>query len=157
MKPLRLLIPTALLILLLVLAGRRSGPPGAAATSAAPEDCVLAYAQACKEGDVPAYLGCLAGPLFDEAQRLARAGQLPAALRRSLAGVKSWVVAAPAAVEADSATVAVDVVRPGGTQRIGFRLHRASAGWRIVGLDAPRAVPTPVRYGTHVSAEPADR
>jgi hypothetical protein len=138
------------------LAGRRPGAPGAAATFATPEECVLAYAEACKDGDVTAYLGCVTGPLLDEARRLDRAGQLPPALRRSLAGVKSWVVADAAAVEADSATVEVDVVRPEGTRRIRFRL-RASPGWRIAGIDPPREVPTPVRYGTPVSAEPAGR
>jgi hypothetical protein len=154
MKRLPLLIPAALVVVFVVLAARRSVPPATAATFATPEDCVEAYREACKEGNVPAYLDCLAGPLLDEARRLAAAGELPAALRRSLAGVKSWVVAAPPTIEADSATVEVDAVRLEGTRRIRFSLaHARPTGWRIVRVDAPRDVPTPVRYGTHVSEE----
>jgi hypothetical protein len=63
-------------------------------------------------------------------------------------------VAAPPAVEADSATVEVDAVRREGTRRIRFTLlHARPGGWRIVRVDAPRDVPTPVRYGTPVSEE----
>src|SRR5262249_5375037 len=39
---------------------------------ASPEDCIQAYAEACKEGDVSSYLDCLAEPL--RSQRLQRAG-----------------------------------------------------------------------------------
>jgi hypothetical protein len=111
---------------------------------------VAACAEASRDGDVPAYLDCLAGPLLDEARRRADAGELPEALRRSMAGVRSWV-AAEAVVEADSATVDVDVVRPEGTRRIRYRLRRTSGGYHIVAIDAPRDVPTRVRFGTHVS------
>jgi hypothetical protein len=156
MKPSRRLIPVAALVILVaVVAGRRPGTRYVG--FATPEDCVTAHAQACKDGDVPAYLACLSGPLLDEARRLAQAGTLPAALRRSLAGVKSWVLAGSAAAEGDSATAEVDLVRPEGTRRVRFRLARTPAGWRIVAVDAPRDLPTPVRYGTHVSAIPEGR
>jgi hypothetical protein len=153
MKPVRLLIPVAaLLVLLAALAGRRSRTPGPA-RFATPEDCVVAHAEACKSGDVAAYLDCLTGPLLDEARRLNDTGDLAAAMRRSLLGVRSWVLAAPAAVEGDSATLDVDLARPDGTRRSRFRLQRISAGWRIVAIDPPRDVPVPVRHGTHVSEQ----
>jgi hypothetical protein len=151
MKPVYLLLPiAALLVLLALLAGRRGGTsePGGFTT---PEDCVLAHAEACRYADVTAYLDCLTGPLLDQARQLEQSGELPGVLRRTLAGVKSFVLVGPAAVEADSAIVEADLVRPEGTRRSRFRLRQTAFGWRIVAIDAPRDIHAPVRYGTHVS------
>ena len=77
MKPWRLLIPVAALLLLLgVFLGRRAGTHGRPGF-ATPEDCVLAHAVACKEGDSAAYLDCLAGPLLEEARRLEQTARCP--------------------------------------------------------------------------------
>jgi hypothetical protein len=153
MKRLRLLLPAAALLALLALlaAGRWATPRPAGFDT--PEECVVAHAEACKAGDAAAYLACLTGPLLDEARRQDEAGELPAVLGRSLLGVKSWVLVAPAAVEGDSATVEVDLARTEDARRTRFRLRRTGAGWRIAGIGGPRDVPLPVRPGTHVSQE----
>jgi hypothetical protein len=134
---------------LVLLAVRRPGrqPPS---TFATPEDCVQAYAEACQEGDVAGYRRCLAEDLRAGSERQ-DAGKLAMLLRASMAGVKSWVQAGPS-IEGDEAQVDVDVVRPEGTRRIRFHLARSSAGWLIKAVEAPRDVPTPIRFGTHVSA-----
>jgi hypothetical protein len=150
MKPLRvLLLPAALLALLAALARWPWAAP-VPARFAAPEDCVVAHAEACKAGDGAACLDCLAGVALEEARRLDAAGELPAALRRSLLGIKSWVLAAPAAVAGDAATLDVDLARQDGTRRTRFHLRQTAAGWRIVAIDPPRDVPVPIPHGTHV-------
>jgi hypothetical protein len=130
--------------------GRRSAPG-----HATPAGCVEAYAEACKEGDVAGYLRCLGGPLHAEGQRQAASpGKLAEQLRHSMTDVKSWVQVGEVEVVGGSARVEADVVRPEGTRRVRFRLERSATGWLIAAVDAPQDVPTPIRFGTHVSTIP---
>jgi hypothetical protein len=129
--------------------------PQPAPRFAAPDDCVAAYADACKDGDATAYLDCLAEPLRSQSRQQAPdAAKLAEQLRASMAEVKSWTQVGPAEVEGATAHVEVDEVRAGGTRRIRFRLERGAAGWRIAGIGAPQDVPAPVRYGTPVGEGP---
>jgi hypothetical protein len=131
-------------LVLLLRAPRSSGSP----RFATPEDCIQAYAEACKDGNVPTYLGCLAEPL--RSQRLQRAGGkalLAEALRLSMADVKSWTQVGPAAIDRTTARVEVEAVGAASTQRIRFRLERSGEGWLIVAVEPPRKAPTTFRFG----------
>jgi hypothetical protein len=130
----------------LVLYALPRGPSG----FATPADCLDAYLDAGKDGDVARYLSCLAEPLRSEKQRALNTGDL----LRSMEDVKAWSRLDPMIVQEAAAEVDVDEVRTSGTCRIRFHLLRSRDGWLIVSVDAPKAVPTPIRYGTHVSEVP---
>ena len=132
-----------LLALILWLAPRR--PPG----FATPAECLEAYAEASRAGDVEHYLGCLTEPLRSEN----RPSATPAGLRRQTEGVKSWVQLDPV-VEGQAAHIDVDQVRRDGTRRVRFHLRRGGGGWLIAGIDPPKALATDIPYGTPIDQVP---
>jgi hypothetical protein len=116
---------------------------------ATPADCLDAYRDASKDGDVARYLSCLGEPLRSEKERaLNRANLL-----RTMEDIKGWTRLDPV-VSQSAAYVDVDQVRTSGTARVRIHLQRYGGGWLIVSVDAPKDVPAPVRYGTHVSEVP---
>ena len=127
------------------------GPPRRPTGFATPADCLDAYRDASKDGDMARYLRCLGEPLRSEQQRTLDSD----ALRRRLEDVKGWTRLEPVIQEL-SAYVDVDQVRTSGTARVRFHLQRVDQGqgWLIVRVDAPKEVPAPVPYGTHVSEVP---
>jgi hypothetical protein len=127
-------------------------PPGPRGF-ATPADCVENYAEACKTGDVPRYLACLAEPLR-VAERSKNPREFAESLRQRMSETKSWVQQPAQEMEGSKATVDVDEIRSFGSRRLRFHLEKTSAGWLITAIDS-RDLPTKVRYGTHVS-EPVD-
>lgn len=146
------LLAGALVSAILVVVLVRWLGPASSSGFATPQECVEAYREACLSGDVAEYRRCLTAARRAESERRPP-DKLADELRSSMAGVKSWVQNGEAEEEA-GALVEVDVVRPEGTQRIGFHLQRGPGGWLIDRVDAPRDVTTPVRHGTHVSEVP---
>jgi hypothetical protein len=116
---------------------------------ATPADCLGVLREACAEGDVGRYLGCLGEPLRSQKQGSLR----PADLRRDMEGVKGWSQLEPV-VRGSAATVEVEQVRMEGTSRVRFRLERSDRGWLVVGIDRPTEIAPPIRYGTHVRDAP---
>lgn len=121
---------------------------------ATPADCLEAYGAACLAGDVAGYLSCLGEPLRSETRQcFADDQELAEWLRQTMKDVKSWTqLLAP--VAGSGAEVDVDEVRASGTRRLRFHLEHSGQGWLIVGIEQPRAVPTAVPYGTHISKVP---
>lgn len=132
-------------VLALILYGSRWSPPG----FATPTDCINAYRDACKNGDVARYSRCLAEPLRSTKQPVTQSADL----QRQMDGVLSWSQLEPVIRDA-TAYVDVDRVKTSGTQRIRFHLERFGKGWLIVRIDEPKDVPTPIRPGTHVGDAP---
>jgi hypothetical protein len=131
--------------------------PGGRAGFATPSDCLDAYAAARKDAEAGAYLRCLAKPLRAQLrQRYPDLETLAGELRAETAGVKGWVQASAPSVEGDVARADVDEVHPDGVRRLHFRLERSAGGWLVAGVDAPRARPAPIPYGTHVKDVPGE-
>ena len=148
MKQRRVALIVVLTLALLALAVGRSWRTGPA-NFATPAECLDALREASAAGDVGRYLSCLGEPLRSQKQR----SLSPADLRRDMEGVKSWSQLEPE-VQGTTATVEVDSVRVSGTRRTRFRLERGGRGGLIVGMDRPREIAPPVRFGTHVSEAP---
>ena len=151
MKRLRLVscaVVTLGVALVLLLRAPRAARPARFAT---PDECVQAYAEARKDGNVPAYLDCLAEPLRSDSLR--RAGgeeQFAEALRLSMTEVKSWTQVGPAELDGSTASVEVEAVGSATTQRIRFRLERGGEGWLIVAIEPPSKTPTTFPFGAPV-------
>ncbi len=125
--------------------------PGGRGGFATPVECLDAYAAARQDGDAERYLRCLAGPLREQLRaRYPDPARLAEQLREETAGLRGWVQAAAPAVEGNEARAEVDEVRADGVRRLHFRLERSAGGWLVAGVDAPRARPAPIPYGTHV-------
>ena len=138
-----LLLAAAILGLAALLRFWPGRPLGEFATPAA---CLDAFRDACKDGDLNRYLSCLGEPLRSE-----KAGSLRRAdLLAEMEGVTGWTRLEPIVAGA-SARVDVDEVKSARTYRRRFRLEQTPRGWLIVAVEPPREVPTPVRYGTHIS------
>jgi hypothetical protein len=119
---------------------------------ATPAECLDAYREASRAGDVAAYRSCLGEPLRSEnARRFADAGALAAFLRDDMKDVKSWVQLLDPGAEGTVARVDIEEVRSTGTRRLRFHLARSGAGWLIVGVEPAQEVPAIIPYGTHVS------
>jgi hypothetical protein len=151
MLPARAPVRFGLLVVLIVaalLVARRGRSTKAFATAA---ECLDAYSEACRRGDVENYLACLEGPLRERMRRRFRdSDDLAEYLRREMRDLKSWVQV-PESDGDDEAVIAVEEVRSTGTRRIRFRLVRGGSTWRIAAIDAPQNVPAVVPYGTPVS------
>jgi hypothetical protein len=147
MKRRRLVIGLVLLlaVVALVLYGRSKSPQG----FTTPGDCLDAYRDASKDGDVARYLSCLGEPLRSAKQQSVSAADLI----REMDGVKGWSRHEPV-IRDRTADVEVDLVRKTGIFRLGFRLQRAEYGWLIVALDGPHERPSQVPYGTPVGEGP---
>src|SRR5262249_8180742 len=147
MKRRRLLLVLILTLALvaLVLYGRPRSLQG----FATPGECLDAYRDAGKDGDVARYLSCLGEPLRSEKRQSVRAADLV----RGMEGVTGWGGDEPV-IRDGVADVDVDLVRKTGTFRLSFRLQRADQGWVIVAVDGPRERPAPVPYGTLVGEGP---
>ncbi len=118
---------------------------------ATPSDCIGAYRDASKEGDVAKYLNCLGEPLRSDKQRTITSQDL----LRDMEGVKSWGESKDAPVIQDTvAYVNVDKVRPHGTTPIRFRLEKSGQGWLIVGIEQGNETKPAIPYGTRVGEEP---
>jgi hypothetical protein len=143
----RLLVAMGLILALgaLVLYGRPRSSQG----FATPGECLDAYRDASKEGDVARYLSCLGEPLRSEKQQAVTAADLI----RGMQGVKGWSRHEPV-IREEMADVDVDLVRQSGTYRLSFRLQRVNHGWVIVALDGPHERNSPVPYGTPATEKP---
>jgi hypothetical protein len=118
---------------------------------ATPAECVEAYSEASRSGNVAKFLNCLGEPLRSEAEgRRAQSKDLAETLRRSAQDVKSWVQCLEPVVEGSTVRVDVDEVRTAGTRRIRFHLQRTGRGWLINRIDPPRDMPVTIPYGTHI-------
>ncbi|GIW79884.1 MAG: hypothetical protein KatS3mg105_1691 [Gemmatales bacterium] len=130
-------------------ASRQNGYPS-------PQDCLDAYAEARKAGNVPMFLGCLAPPLRQRMNtQFPDADAFAESLRGSMKDVKSWVQL-DAVVDGATATVDVDEVLASGTRRIRFHLERTGQNWLISKIEAPKDVPGTIPFGTDVTKVPAD-
>jgi len=123
----------------------RSSSQGGFAT---PGECVEAYGEALKAGDVDKYLNCLGEPARGQVAGRAES------LRRDAAGLVAWVQIGEPRVEESVASVEVDEVRKDATRRTRFRLEHSSHGWLIVDIEPVKEAPAPIRHGTHVSEAP---
>jgi len=117
---------------------------------ATPADCVDAYINASKDGDVAKYLECLGEPLSSEKRRVTSQD-----LQRGMEGVGTYARIGDNPVIKDSmASVDVEKVRRTGTTPVKFRLENSGKGWLIVGIEEGKEVPSAIRYGTRVGEEP---
>jgi hypothetical protein len=147
----RVVALVGLSVAVLTLAIYWSYRPGGFAT---PADCVEAYGEAVKTGDIPKYLSCLGEPLRSQVQsQFVDAAELADVLRRSMKDVKSWTQILDSTTQDSDTVIPVDVVRATGTVRVRFRLERFGKHWLIVGMDQPLEMPMPIPYGTHISKE----
>jgi hypothetical protein len=145
----RRLLMLSLLLALVVTAVVLYGRGGSRQGFATPAECLDAYRDASKDGDVTRYLSCLGEPLRSEKRRSIQAVDLI----RDMAGVKGWT-RHEAVIRDRIADVDVDLVRATGSFRLSFHLQRTDQGWVIVALDGPREQRSPVPYRTPVGNEP---
>jgi hypothetical protein len=145
MKHLRLGLLAVAAVGGLILALLLARPAAPAAGFATPADCLDAYREASRGGDVTGVLNCLAEPLRSREQ----AGITAASVRRPLAGVKNWTLRDPVVEEA-AATVDVELVRQSGKSLVRFHLRRGATGWLISAIDPPKELPVKIPYGTPV-------
>lgn len=148
MKRLRVLILVA--VVSIALAGafywsRRSSPSGAATAA----ECLDAYYESLKSGDVDKYLRCLGEPYRTEEGR-----RFFEDACREVKDVKNLVQIAGPVENGSSRWVDVDEVRAAGVRRRRYHLRQNEGRWVIVAIDPPRDTPAPIRYGTPVGDEP---
>jgi len=154
MKGIRIIVIVVLVVALLGVTVYWSRQPGGFAT---PADCLDAYREACRAGDLQKYWSCLAEPLRAGIQQQhPSVEELASFLRRDMTGLKSWVAQLASESEHSKVQVDVDEVRAEGNRRIRFLLERSRRGWLIVGLDEPKPVPAHIPFGTHISKVPAE-
>lgn len=116
---------------------------------ASPADCIEAYYAAIHDNDVDRYLGTLGK------DARSRKPEVHAdLLRLARQGLKNWVLVSDPEGEGAERRAEVDEQRPAGRQRVTFHLRLAGGSWHIEGIDPPRPLPEPVRFGTHVSEAP---
>ena len=152
MKGIRIIVIVVLVVALLGGTVYWSRQPGGFAT---PTDCLDAYREACRVGDVQKYWSCLAEPLRAGVQQQhPSVEELASFLRRDMTGLKSWVAHLASESEQSRAQVDVDEVRAESNRRIRFLLERSGRGWLIVGMDEPKPVPAHIPFGTHISKVP---
>jgi hypothetical protein len=152
-RPLRILTLVAVGVTALVcwVAVSRSGGP----RFATPADCLEAYREACRNGDVSRYLACLGEPLQSEIRKQhPRSQELAEALRAEMSSVKSWVELPESDLTDSTAEICVDIEGERGIQRTRFRLEKSHAGWLIVAIGPPQELSAPIRFGTHVGDAP---
>jgi hypothetical protein len=143
----RLRVACLLAVILAILAGALYFSRQPALTGfPTPADCLDAYRDACKTGEIEEYLRCLAEPLRSEK----RASITPDRIRKEMQGVKSWTQLDPV-VKNDTATIDVDAVRPTGARRTRFHLQRSERGWLITAIDRAKDLPSSVPYGTRAN------
>jgi hypothetical protein len=122
---------------------------------ATPADCLEAYREACQNGDVSGYLGCLGEPLHTETRtRHSRNQELAETLRAEMSGVKSWVELPESVLTESTAEINVDIEGPRGLHRTRFNLEKSRAGWLIVAIGPPQKLSPPIGFGTHVGDAP---
>lgn len=148
MKSLRLLL--LLVVVVVALVAVRFWPRAMATKGAAtPADCLDIYYESLQRGDAEKYLRCLDESYREEIGK----GSFEAA-RRDVKDVKNLVQVAEPGEGGASLWVDVDEVRTAGIRRLRYHLRRHDRGWVISAIDPPRERSTPIRYGTHASAEP---
>jgi len=148
MKPLRFVLLLAVVGVALV--SVRFWPRPTMATGAAtPADCLDVYYESLQRGDVDKYLLCLDESYREEIGK----GSFEAA-RRDVKDVKNLVQVAEPGEGGSSLWVDVDEVRTAGIRRLRYHLRKHDRGWVIAAIDPPRERAAPIRYGTHVSADP---
>jgi hypothetical protein len=148
MKRLRVVVVLAVTLSLLAVVlfwSRRT----TTAWAATPAQCLDDYYESLRRGDIVKYRSCLGEPYRARAEQRSFA-----AIRRDVEDVKD-LVQLPGPVEQGSPLwVDVDEVRAGSVRRLRYHLRSEYNGWVIVGIDAPREIAVPVRYGTPVGDAP---
>jgi hypothetical protein len=148
MKRLRLLILVSVVGIALV--GLHFWPGQRATKGAAtPAECLDAYYDALKSGDVDKYLQCLDEPYRDVVgQRSFEAAS------QDVKDVKNLVQITEPGEKGAQLWVDVDEVRAARIRRVRYHLRQRDRVWVIAARDPPREIPSPIRYGTPVSDEP---
>jgi hypothetical protein len=148
MKRLRVMVLLALTLSLLAVVlfwSRRTST----ARAPTPAECLDDYYESLRRGDIDKYRSCLGEPYRTRAEQRSFA-----AIRRDVEDVKD-LVQLPGPIEQGSPLwVDVDEVRAGSVRRLRYHLRSHDSGWVIVGIDPPREISAPVRYGTPVGDEP---
>jgi hypothetical protein len=149
-KPIRLVIVLMLAVAIGIVA--MSWVPSRSGFATAP-DCLAAYYEALQNGDVDAYLLCLADPLLSEMKRQAPSAAEWSATLRHMA-VKNWVQDRLSSSEGKSVVIVVDEVRAEGTERVRFRLEEQAQGWRILDIKRLDRRRPPFPYGSDIRTAP---
>ncbi len=123
---------------------------------ATPDECLSAYYEACRAGDVGRYLQCLGEPLRSQSRpQLGDADVATETLRRQ--AVRGWARNGQAESEGRAALVDVEEVRTNGIRRIQFRLERSTGGWLIVAMTPLEERAPLYPYGTDVRGGTPER
>jgi hypothetical protein len=148
MKRLRMVVLLAVTLSLLaavLIWSRRT----ATARATTPAECLDDYYESLRSGDIDKYRGSLGEPYRARAEQRSFA-----AACREVEDVKDLVQLPGPVEQGASLWVDVDEVRTSGVRRLRYHLRSEGTGWVIVGIDPPREIAAPIRYGTPVGDAP---
>jgi ketosteroid isomerase-like protein len=118
-----------------------------------PDSVIWEMIDACRRGDVDAYLNCFTGDLRKRLEKVASEQgkeKFSDYLKEMLQPIKNIALQqAKGFAKGDQAIVA-DFVFADRTERQTFWVRRTKEGWKIVGVEATKPVPVLVPYGTPV-------
>lgn len=116
-----------------------------------PSERVSALIEACRSGDVEAYLDCFTGDLRGHLESKAASASptaFAASLREQVAGLQSVVTLDAKSLGTDRRQLVVDRVFVGFNERQRVTLRRVGARWKIEALGELRRYAPEIPYGT---------
>jgi hypothetical protein len=118
-----------------------------------PDSVIWEMIEACRRGDVDAYLNCFTGDLRKRLEKVVSEqgkDKFSNYLRETLQPIKNIALQPPKSLARGDQPIVADFVFADRTERQTFWVRRAKEGWKIVGVEATKPVPVLVPYGTPV-------
>jgi len=118
-----------------------------------PDSVIWEMIDACRRGDVDAYLNCFTGDLRERLEKLAceqGKEKFSDYLKEMLQPIKNIALQQPKGFAKGDQAIVADFVFADRTEQQTFWVRRTKEGWKIVGVEAIKPVPVLVPYGTPV-------
>ncbi len=118
-----------------------------------PDSVIWEMIDACRRGDVDAYLNCFTGDLKKRLEKLASEQgkeKFSDYLKEMLQPIKNIALQQARGFAKGDQAIVADFVFADRTERQTFWVRKTKEGWKIVGVEATKPVPVLVPYGTPV-------
>jgi len=111
-----------------------------------PDSVIWEMIDACRRGDVDAYLNCFTGDLRERLEKLASEQgkeKFSDYLKEMLQPIKNIALQQPKGFAKGDQAIVADFVFADRTEQQTFWVRRTKEGWKIVGVEATKPVPCP--------------
>jgi len=118
-----------------------------------PDSVIWEMIDACRQGDVDAYLNCFTGDLRERLEKVVSEqgkDKFSNYLKEMLQPIKNIALQQPKGFAKGDRAIVADFVFADRTERQTFWVRKTKEGWKIVGVEATKPVPVLVPYGTPV-------